>query len=519
MEPRRSGWADSLPARDNFLDFREITKAFGGQRVLDRISGEIAAGEVILLRGANGSGKTTLLNILSGNVEPDSGEIRSVFARSERIFRFPRKWWSSLLSPAFSPELFASRGTGRTWQEVRLFSSHTLLDNIAVATPNQAGEKPQWALLSALGPQGLSSVAALRKEEADNRAMAHKRLAVLGLADRHSSSADKISLGQAKRVAISRAVQAGARLLLLDEPLAGLDEAGKQEVLRLLRALAVEQRVSLIVVEHFFNVPRILEFATKVWTLVGGRLTIETLTQSDKNSRGYTPRIAHVTDTNSLGNLRPRDEPLPKGAVLRRLRSASVSDSPPVLAVRDLVVSRGKRVVLGEPQRDGTVRGLSFEVRSGELVRLLAPNGWGKTTLFEAIAGLVSITNGSIELNGRSIVSLPPWERTALGLGLLRARDNSFPNLSVHEVLRLTRVEDAEDYLGSLLAKQMSNLSGGERQRVALVCALRLGSGLLLLDEPFSSLDDQGIEQTWAKILAAPGSGLIAEPLELGGHR
>jgi len=98
----------------------------------------------------------------------------------------------------------------------------------------------------------------------------------LGLKDREASSADKISLGQTKRVAIARAVRAGARILFLDEPLSGLDEEGIEEVLALLSSLVQRERLTLVIVEHAFNISRILNLAHTVWTLSDGKIQIDT---------------------------------------------------------------------------------------------------------------------------------------------------------------------------------------------------------------------------------------------------
>lgn len=90
----------------------------------------------MLLRGNNGSGKTTLLNILSGNLEPDEGSIHLQVNGASEHFKFPRRWWENL-NPFdhFTPERVAREGVGRTWQDVRLFNSMTLAENIAVASP------------------------------------------------------------------------------------------------------------------------------------------------------------------------------------------------------------------------------------------------------------------------------------------------------------------------------------------------------------------------------------------------
>src|SRR5262245_10033994 len=125
-----------------------LSKSFGGNVVFRNISFELHRGEVVLLRGENGSGKTTLLNVITGNLEPDCGSLRLYTADQPAVMRFPRRWWQRLnLFDRFTPESFARRGVGRTWQDIRLFLTQNLRDNIAVATPEQIGENPAWVVL------------------------------------------------------------------------------------------------------------------------------------------------------------------------------------------------------------------------------------------------------------------------------------------------------------------------------------------------------------------------------------
>jgi ABC-type branched-subunit amino acid transport system ATPase component len=149
---------------------------------------------------------------------------------------------------------------------------------------------------------------------------------------------------------------------------------------------------------------------------------------------------------------------------------------------------------------------------------LLAPNGWGKTTLFHAIAGLIPITRGSISLGGRSVQKLSPWERVNAGLSLLQARDNVFPSLTVRETVRLLGRGEASSALALLLPKRMSDLSGGERQRVALACLENQKRILQLLDEPFASLDNEHLSHFAPRVLSADGvvAKLIALPYRKG---
>jgi ABC-type branched-subunit amino acid transport system ATPase component len=186
-----------------------------------------------------------------------------------------------------------------------------------------------------------------------------------------------------------------------------------------------------------------------------------------------------------------------------------------VLEVNDLVVYRGNRLIIGH-NHDGRTEGLSFSLREGEVSVLQAPNGWGKSTLLEAIAGLTPISRGEIRLRGRSIKSMTPWARAQSGLSLLQSRNHAFPNLTVKEALYLTGHVELPDNLHRLLARKMSDLSGGEKQKVAIYSSLRMDqSRVRLFDEPLGMLDRASIhelQQTFkpgtgeAFLIAVPGS-------------
>lgn len=476
-----------------------LKKAFGGQVVLDGVDLELRQGEVVLLRGENGSGKTTLLNILTGNLEPDSGTIDYLADDTPRTYHFPRRWWQEL-NPFdhFTPEFVVREGVGRTWQDIRLFGSQSLRDNIAVAELGHPGENPALALFA----PGASA----RRETALNRE-ADAMLARLGLAGREDSSADKISLGQSKRVAIARAVAAGARILFLDEPLAGLDRQGISDVLDLLKSLVSDHHVTLIIVEHVFNQPHLHGLVTTDWLLERGKFKRDGMTSSTTDNQ------QPATDT---GQQRPAwftllagdnavvlDEPLPRGALLTRIRHPDRFHSPPkpVLDIRNLVVNRGLRAVVGLDDR-GEPTGLNLTLYEGEIAILQAPNGWGKSTLFAAVSGLILAEQGQIYLKGNPIEDLPTWDRVRKGLRALPSSIHSFPSLTVKEALALARVPGGNAAIDSLAERIYSSLSGGQKQRVALITLPQDQSvETVLLDEPFSMLDAKAITSEAARLL------------------
>ena len=461
---------------------RGLRKAFGGQVVLDGVDFELHEGEVVLLRGPNGSGKTTLLNILTGNLAPDAGAIRLTVNGTQEEFTFPRRWWQDL-NPfdRFLPERVAREGVGRSWQDTRLFPSVSLIDNVFAAMPDQPGENP-WNVL--FRPHRV------RAAEAAGREVAEARLEELGLGGRDGSSGDKVSLGQSKRVAIARAVQGGARILFLDEPLSGLDGAGIDSVVDLLRSLVREHRITLVMVEHVWNVRHVAPLAQTVWDLHDGRLFTRrgSVTNTAVMPEQGELRIPDLfPDFRLAGSL-----DLPRAARLDVYRRSGERPAAPVLQVEDLVVRRGRRLVIGENDPTSGMRGLDFTIRAGDLAVLQAPNGWGKTTLLDALAGLIPPEQGSVWLCGQDLTQQPTWERFGHGLRYLRADSRGFPTLKVGDSLRLAGRHDGQE-LSLRLAVVYGQLSGGQKRCVQFHALKHDRSRLLMMDEPFSALDRQTV--------------------------
>ncbi|MGJ3242203.1 MAG: ATP-binding cassette domain-containing protein [Opitutales bacterium] len=507
LNPPETATDTSAPtgSKEVVLRARGLHKAFGGQVVLDQVDLDLNRGEVVLLRGENGSGKTTLLNILTGNLEPDAGVIEyrrrtspvsnQQSAISNRTYRFPRRWWQDL-NPwdHFRPEFVAREGIGRTWQDIRLFKSMSLRDNIAVATPDHPGENP----LSALFAPYRSA-----DKETSIREKAEKRLEAFGLGTRDNSSGDRVSLGQSKRVAIARALAAGAHVLFLDEPLAGLDRQGIREVLAALEKLVRDEELTLVIVEHVFNFVHLHHLVTREWMLKDGRIEssrMHPIPQED-HVDGISVNIAAPAWMTQLtcGDTEIKNEALPRGASLTRIRRAKhwQADANPLLEVNNILVERGRQMVIGLDAHGESI-GFNLSVQPGEIVILQAPNGWGKSTLFETLCGNVNATAGSIQLNGTDIQTLPPWFRVEAGLSACPSAAYLFPSLRVSEAARLSREVKEPDTASMPFAERtISSLSGGEKQRTLLRLTIPVDEGprLLLLDEPFAMLDDRSSQE------------------------
>lgn len=487
--------------RGVLLRFRDLRKSFGGRNVLAGISGEIRQGEVILLRGENGSGKTTLLNILTGCLEPDAGSIHLTINSAQEHFHFPRKWWQNL-NPwdHFTPERVGREGVGRTWQDIRLFPSLDLADNIAAAS-REAGDSAWTALFR---PK------MTRARATSTRRRSCERLASLGLSGRENSSADRISLGQSKRVAIGRALQAGARVLFLDEPLSGLDAAGVEEVIAMLRDVIREHEMAVLVIEHALNARHLEPLVNTAWELSDGKLF--SLGSEENGRRSASTIRPFWRDEAFIANYRVTHQALERGASLTRLapRISSGGSQEPVIRARGLVASRGGRVVLGHDGNGGT-GGLSFDLAESEMAILEAPNGWGKSTLFELITGTgISADTGQIVFNNE-VVSGEGSPSVAFyrnGGRALSSNTRLFPSLRLDELARLANAENP--YLQQ--PQRTDELSGGQLRRAAIAATGR--GRLTVYDELFHSLDSARIEEL-VSTLASDGSGratLFLEP-------
>lgn len=501
-----------------------LRKSFGGQIVLDGVDVELRRGEVVLLEGENGSGKTTLLNILTGNLEADTGTIRYSANSHATEFHFPRSLLQKFsLVNRFSPDTVARQGFGRTWQDVRLFDSLSLRDNIALGHQDQRGENPLFALLGfrnrfVAGKSLADSIEDAPKKlrlapsrsgdsanpsatelsgNSDHSTATHTpngsrpdatnspdgMLAQLGLSGREHSSGDMISLGQSKRVAIARAIAAGAKVLFLDEPLAGLDRNGIDEVLGMLSKLVADHELTIVIIEHVFNQTYLHDLVTTRWQLADGQITVDSPRKQSFDQALELPdwfqQLTEAADEVIA-------ELLPRGAKLTRFRIKDRYKCKPVLAIKDLVVRRGNRTVIGL-DNNGQEIGFNLTIQEGEIAVLQAPNGWGKSTLVSAISGVQSSQMGSIAVSGQQLQSSQAWERKSKGICVLNADSFLFDTLLVEEYHRI--VGSAVPHVSEpwALSRKIGGLSGGQRRRLALEHLPR--DRVCCLDEPMQGLD------------------------------
>jgi len=226
------------------LEARGLIKRFGGLRAVggeEGLSFAVGAGELVGLIGPNGAGKSTTFNLISGALAPDAGQ---VLFRGEDI-------------TGARPESVAGRGIARTYQTPRAFESLSVLDNVVLGA-DSAGERLRHAFSSGW-----------RAEEERARAYAVEQLARVGLSDRLHQRVSDLSGGELRMLEVARQLVRDPKLLLLDEPTAGVDPALQEA----LAGILVELRrggMTLLVVEH--NLRFLLRLADTVLVLTDGEL-------------------------------------------------------------------------------------------------------------------------------------------------------------------------------------------------------------------------------------------------------
>ncbi len=227
----------------SLLSVEGVTQRFGGLTALDNVSFDIAAGEVSAIIGPNGAGKTTLFNLISGFQSPVSGRIR--LAGSDITGQAPHR--------------IAAQGIVRTFQLVQLFPDLSARQNVEAGC-HLRGSGGVWA--------ALTRSARARRELEEAAAVAHELLAFVGLGGRADMPAAALTYGQQRLLEVARAMAAGPRLLLLDEPAAGLNLQETEHLAGVIRAV-IGRGITVLLIEHDMNL--VMRIAQHIVVLDFGR--------------------------------------------------------------------------------------------------------------------------------------------------------------------------------------------------------------------------------------------------------
>jgi branched-chain amino acid transport system ATP-binding protein len=207
------------------LEARELSLSFGGLKAVDRFSLSLPDKGLCGLIGPNGAGKTTVFNLLTGVYRPDSGEIHLVGQRVDGL----------------KPSVLANAGLARTFQNIRLFGSLSVLDNVRTA----AGVRTRSGLFASI----LRTPQYLAEEEAVIE-RSYELLDMLGIANRAGEQARSLPYGEQRKLEIARALATEPKVLLLDEPVAGMNAQEKREMRALIQGLREGFEVAILLIEH-----------------------------------------------------------------------------------------------------------------------------------------------------------------------------------------------------------------------------------------------------------------------------
>jgi len=468
IQPYRGTRIDADPATP-ILSVRGLSKQFGSLVTADKIDLDIFPYRLHSLIGPNGAGKTTFFNMLTGVLPPTSGTILFEGRDVTRLAMYER----------------VRLGMSRSFQILSVFRNLTVFENVRVAV--QAAEQGTEG-----GGQGHRLGLwhdAHASETLNSRTWS--LLAAVGLVEKAAAQCQNLAHGEQRLLEIAISLATQAKVLLLDEPLAGLAEADREVVARIVRELAKYHAVVLI--EH--DIDRVLALSDRISVLHRGHLIADGVPSYVASH----PEVIEAYMGRSKLTVPVAERVKERAPRVARVSAASNGQSAqgvqPLLTIKNLRAGYSGNTILD---------GVNLTLNHGEVVAILGRNGVGKTTTLRAITGVAEISAGAIVLDGLDITGKPSHTINQAGLTMVPEGRRLFPNLTVYENLQLAMRKGgmtvAEIYtlfprLVNRNDTRAENLSGGERQMVAIARALMAPAKVILLDEPFEGLAPSVVQE------------------------
>jgi ABC-type branched-subunit amino acid transport system ATPase component len=427
-----------------------IAKSFGGIKAVRGVGFAVKDRTLHALIGPNGAGKTTAFNLISGLFTPDTGKV--LLAGRE--------------IGGLAPENITRAGIGRSFQITNLFAGLSIEENVRLAS--QVRDPKRFSLWT--------SAASLETVNRETAAV----LATMGLAGVEKAEAGSLSYGGQRLLDMAVALATRPRVLLLDEPLAGLAAAERDRVGRLIKQISAD--IPVLLVEH--DIDRVFQLADHVTVMNDGQVLVD---GSVDDARG-SARVQEVY----IGS--------GSHALAAKVRTSAATEDV-VLRLEGVNTLYGKSHIL---------RDVTFDVRRNEIVALLGRNGAGKSTVLKTITGIAPPAAGRVMLDGLDLAGLPSATVTRRGISYVPQGRGLFAGMSVAENMELGRLRRRngagmfweEDKIFAFFPRIKERwrspadyLSGGEQQMVAVARALSGDTRVLLLDEPFEGLAPSIVEE------------------------
>ena len=256
-----------MTEKENVLRLSDVTMQFGGVVAVNNLSMEVNKGEIVALIGPNGAGKTTAFNCITGVYEPTNGQIE--FCGKTIVENHPRgkmaKTYAGENADKYkktisqTPDKITQCGIARTFQNIRLFGSQTVYENVLIAKHMRAKQN----MLSA-------TFRVNQKEEARMNAETLELLRRQGMLDIKDEKATNLPYGQQRRLEIARALATDPKLLLLDEPAAGMNPQETLELAAFIKQIRADYDVTVLVIEHHMDL--VMQISDRIYVLDFGKL-------------------------------------------------------------------------------------------------------------------------------------------------------------------------------------------------------------------------------------------------------
>ena len=457
---------------DPVLRLAGVSKRFPGVLANDNVDFELAKGEIHALLGENGAGKTTLMNVVYGLYKHDEGQI---FINGQEV-------------EIHDPNDALAQGIGMVHQHFMLVPVMTVAENLMLGHETTRG--PRLGSLSDLDDKKVA-------EDVKELGEVH------GLAVNPGALVQDLSVGAQQRVEIVKALYRGADVLILDEPTAVLTPQEAEELFRVMHSLIAEGK-SIIFITH--KLKEVLEIADRITVLRDGKVA-GTTTPSE-------------TSESELAAMMVGRE------VILQVEKKPAHPGEPVMKIQDLQVR--------DQREQMVVRGVSLEVRAGEILGVAGVQGNGQRQLVEAITGLAHVEDGHVFVDGKEITNLKPRAITETGIahvpedrhkhGLVLAypldenlmlQTYYMPPFSKRTFIQPKAVkENAErlikeyDVRTPSITTHAGSLSGGNQQKVIVARELSRDIRLLIANQPTRGLDVGSIEYIHRRIVEKRDEGV-----------